>query len=169
MKEEEAEVKVVGKKRKKREKEELSKQDNPREDYHPVFDIEEWKGMDNLPIDASIVAYGMRRSGKSVLFKHIIKTLSHRVNGVVVVSGTEEANDYYKEFIPQDNIHYKWSDAIWEQIKERQTSMAKEDPRRPIVLLGDDLQSKRSNRKSESMDDAYMMGRHYGVVVLWTT
>jgi energy-coupling factor transporter ATP-binding protein EcfA2 len=78
-----------------------------------------------LFLDKSIVLYGESGSGKSVLVKDIMFTLSNHIDQVLVVSPTDRQNNTYGSgIVPGPCIHYEISAELLDNIWNRQKALA---------------------------------------------
>lgn len=127
----------------------------------------------------NMVLLGHKHTGKSSLIRDMLYRL--HVNGyprVVVFSGTEEGNDFFKRCIPRAYIHHglnmeKLKNIVDVQRKivascrdaEKELGRSPDvDPRLVIVL--DDIMYKRYVSRSELFGELFMNGRHWKISVI---
>lgn len=60
-----------------------------------------------LFVDKTIVIYGPSKTGKTVLVKHVMKTVNGHIDQVIVVAPSEPANHSYAGFVPPPLVHYR--------------------------------------------------------------
>ena len=58
-------------------------------------------------IDRTIAIYGPSRTGKTVITKHIMKTVNGHIDQILVVAPTEPSNRSYEGFVDPPFIHYR--------------------------------------------------------------
>lgn len=61
----------------------------------------------SMLVDRSIVIYGRSGSGKTVITKHLMKTLNGLIDQVLLVSPSEPTNRSYEGFVDPPWIHYR--------------------------------------------------------------
>lgn len=118
-----------------------------------------------MPDNATIVCIGRRRSGKTVLVTDLLWHKRHIATGVVM-SGTEEGNHYYRDFVPDTFVHSDFNeDIIWEMIN-RQKRLIKERGSAPpaFLILDDCLYDSRSFR-TKAVRCLFQNGRHWNLLV----
>jgi len=69
--------------------------------------IPELKVSPSLFIDKTIAIYGPSRTGKTVIIKHIMKTVDTFIDQVLVISPSEPSNRSYEGFVDSPFIHYR--------------------------------------------------------------
>ncbi len=122
--------------------------------------------------DAVVVLIGKRNTGKSFLTKDIL----YHMQGIpfgMVVSGSENVNHFYQDFIPKVLILEEYDDAKMTQLFERQRKIiekyGKNDPRtRCFVIFDDCLYDSGSWRKTKNIKSIFMNGRHYNIFFILT-
>lgn len=122
------------------------------------------------------IIIGKRNTGKSTIIQDVLFNIGKtNVPRVCIFSGTEEANGFYKQFVPGTFIH---SDANVEETLEVVLKGQKDltnklklgkikantDIRITIVL--DDVGYKRGTLRSEVVRQIFMNGRHYGITMI---
>ena len=58
-------------------------------------------------IDRSLVIYGPSKTGKTIITKHIMKTVNGFIEQIIVVSPSEPTNRSYEGFVDPPFIHYR--------------------------------------------------------------
>lgn len=122
------------------------------------------------------IIIGKRNTGKSTIVQDILYHLGKTdIPRVCIFSGTEEANGFYKQFVPGTFIH---NDSNVEQTLEnilqgQRTLTAKiqmgklsKDVDIRIAIVLDDVGYKKGTLKSEVVRQIFMNGRHYGIVMI---
>jgi hypothetical protein len=131
----------------------------------------------NIKPDKIICLIGPRGTGKSIVGKDIIFHLNNLINVATVVSGTERANGFYKEFIPDSFIYDEYSDGITERICERQLELSDkskeneltemEESFKRLLVVFDDCLYDDKWIKNKSMKYIFTNGRHILVTFLF--
>jgi hypothetical protein len=123
-----------------------------------------------LPRNATILVYGKRRSGKSVLVRNIM--YKHRdIPSGIVISQSEETNPFYRKFIPQSYIYERYDSVRMKQIYEHQVKAVKKDsgpcPENNFFIVMDDVLSDvRAWKTDETLQRAMFNGRHANIFLV---
>jgi hypothetical protein len=124
---------------------------------------------------AVVIFIGKRKTGKSFCVRDLMFNKSDFPVGSVM-SGTEEANQFYADFVPNRLISYEWSPKKFDKFIKRQqiiTTQKKTDPNfnfcdpRGFIIL-DDLMYDTSWIKYKSTKMLFMNGRHYNIMFVIT-
>jgi hypothetical protein len=134
--------------------------------------------MRNIADDKTVVMIGKRGTGKSFLIKDLLYHHQDIPLGIVV-SGTEGANEFYKNIVPPQFIHPKVTDDLLGNITSRQSKITKRvkkeenlygstkiDPRMFLIL--DDCLYDDSWAKKVDIRGYFMNGRHYKMLFIIT-
>jgi hypothetical protein len=126
----------------------------------------------------TIVFIGRRDTGKSFLVRDLLYHHQDVPIGTVI-SGTEMASPYFKNFVPKIFIHYEYSSVLIQDLLLRQTKILKQtttevanqgrritDPR-TFLILDDCLFDDRWAR-DKLMRLLFMNGRHWKIMLLIT-
>lgn len=130
--------------------------------------------------DSTILLLGRRRSGKSILVRDII--FNHREIPLgLVFSGTEEANPFFGEFIPDCFIHSQYDPQLVQnlianqakKVKHARTNgfsdtSGKHDKNRSFLILDDMLAEADSWKKEQTIKELFFNGRHYNIFFILT-
>ena len=128
--------------------------------------------MNEITHDKVVVLIGKRDTGKSFLCKDL---LFHHQNIPVgqVISGTEAANSFYSEMVPNIFIHEEYRAEIIANILKRQKLIIEQmktnpnmDPRAFLIL--DDCIYDQSWIKDKNVRSLFMNGRHYKILFILT-
>ena len=127
--------------------------------------------------DATVVAVGKRRTGKSWVFRNIMHAKQDSFTAGVVFSQTDELNKFWRSYVPAKYIYKKFSPAILNLIFERQKKIlnsnrlteAEKEKYAPFFILLDDVISDDQIRYDPSIMELFVAGRHYKLFVLITT
>lgn len=123
--------------------------------------------------DKIAVLLGKRGTGKSWLAKDIL--YYHRDIPVgTIISGTESANHFFSDFIPQIFIHDEYNPQIVSNFIKRQKKVKKKiekgetdlDPR--AFLVFDDCLYDESWKRDKCIREIFMNGRHLDILYLLT-
>lgn len=58
-------------------------------------------------VDKTIVLYGPTKTGKTVITKHIMRTVNGHIDQIIIVAPTEPSNRSYEGFVAPPFIHYR--------------------------------------------------------------
>ena len=136
--------------------------------------------LSDLKTDATILLYGRRRSGKSFLARDIM--YHHRKIPLgLVFSGTEEANPFFGDFIPDSFIHPEYKPDVVNSLMTRQSLKIKEAKKngyyetngknsgnRTFIILDDMLADSANWKKEKSIREIFFNGRHYNIFFILT-
>tara|TARA_Y100000389_G_C17432246_1_gene503396 strand:- start:244 stop:1044 length:801 start_codon:yes stop_codon:yes gene_type:complete len=121
--------------------------------------------MTKMKNDSVVVILAKRRSGKSYLCRDIMYNRRHTPCGMVI-SPTEKASPFYKDFVPGLYIHDKYSSELISKFMRRQTEeveKSKKDITRDpsAFLIFDDLMfSAKEWTKDPCVKEIFLNGRH---------
>jgi len=128
--------------------------------------------------DSVITCIGKRNSGKSYLIRDILSYHTTLPAGVVI-SPTEQANEFFQKMIPNFLIYDEFQPDIVKKFLERQISINKQkneqirkygtsdiDPRAFLIL--DDCLYDKSWPNDKTIRSIFMNGRHYKIFFLLT-
>ena len=130
-----------------------------------------------MKMDATIVAVGKRRTGKSWVFRNLMYLFKDKFQAGLVVSQTEELNKFWQQYIPKKYIFNKYDPEILQAVFRRQKKIlndvnktdAEKDKEAPFFILLDDVISDQRLKYDESLMELFVAGRHYRLFVLITT
>lgn len=146
-------------------------------------DLPEWdpmneeKGGGGLKIDATIVACGKRRTGKSWAFRNIMYLLKDKIPAGIVISQTDELNKFWRDYVPKKYIYNKYQPEILDAVFKRQKAILNDknmsdkekDAKAPFFVLLDDVISDQRLKYDENLMELFVAGRHYRILTLITT
>ena len=121
------------------------------------------------------VFIGRRGTGKSILVTDILYHMRKIPMGVVM-SGTEESNEHYKEYIPDSFIYGQYEPEVIEKIithqqsviKKCKTPEEKENTNNSVFMLLDDCMFDNKWTRDKNMRCIFMNGRHYRIFFMLT-
>ena len=121
------------------------------------------------------VFIGRRGTGKSILVTDILYHMRKIPMGVVM-SGTEEYNEHYKEYIPDSFIYGQYEPDVIEKIithqqsviKKCKTPEEKENTNNSVFMLLDDCMFDNKWTRDKNMRCIFMNGRHYRIFFMLT-
>lgn len=118
--------------------------------------------------DKVCVFIGKRGTGKSTLVTDI---LWHKKNipAGIAMSGTEEGNGYYKQFIPDLFVYGDYNKEALEKIIERQKKLLAVGKCNPVFILMDDCMYDRAFMRDVCIRQLFMNGRHWKIFFMMTT
>lgn len=118
--------------------------------------------------DKVCVFIGKRGTGKSTLVTDILWHKKHLPVGMAM-SGTEEGNGYYKQFIPDSFVYGDYNKDALEKLIERQKRLLRANKCQPVFLLMDDCMYDRSFMRDICIRQLFMNGRHWKIFFMMTT
>jgi hypothetical protein len=134
----------------------------------------------SLAPDATILCYGKRRSGKSYLTRDIFYNHKEIPMGLVF-SGTEEANPFFGDFIPDCFIHPHYKSELVADLMCKQSQKIKKAKKnghfdtngkttknRAFVILDDMLADSSSWKKDKTIREIFFNGRHFNIFFILT-
>ncbi len=129
--------------------------------------------------DAVCVFIGKRRSGKSFCLKDILSYHTGLCCGIVL-SGSENCNQFFQKFIPNILIYDEYKPEIIKRFLDRQIKVTKQradeikkygrsdiDPRAFIIL--DDVLYDKTWQNDKNIRSILMNGRHYSILTIITS
>lgn len=127
------------------------------------------KKFDPASIDDTRIAFviGKRGTGKSFLCRDLLYH-KRKIPMGIVMSGTEEGNGWYGQFVPETFIYNDFDKTVVESMIARQRTMSKRHGKaeKTFLVLDDVLYGK--ILKEKCMRQLAMNGRHYKIFVLCT-
>jgi hypothetical protein len=128
--------------------------------------------------DSVITLCGKRGSGKSYLLREIL-SYHKSIPAGIVISPTEQANQYFQKFIPNFLIYDEYHPDIIQKFLDRQIKINKDrneqikkygysdiDPRAFLIL--DDCLYDKSWPNDKNIRSIFMNGRHYNIFFIVT-
>lgn len=121
----------------------------------------------------SIIAMiGKRGSGKSEAMKSICYHFKDSIPRFVVVSKSEQNNNFFKQFIPKNFVYYKWDPMILKRIFTLQDNLIKKygskDPRTHLMLILDDCLCDKQLWKQPEILELFQNGRHKNITFMFS-
>jgi hypothetical protein len=121
--------------------------------------------LDGSPPTCIII--GSRGKGKS----WVARMLMHAVRGIrtgLVVSGTEEGNDFYTRFVPPVFVHTELNMGLLKQVVDRQKRIPEKTPDDDVLVVLDDCMYDKKFTRDPVMRGIFMNGRHWKVLLIIT-
>jgi len=114
-----------------------------------------------------VIVLGRRGSGKSIITKDILFHKNYIPAGTVI-SPTENANSFYKKFVPRMFIHHEYDESITRNFMKRQKKMRKlinngENIDDRAYLIFDDCLYDNAWKKDKNILEIFLNGRHWHV------
>lgn len=114
------------------------------------------------------VFVGKRGTGKTTLVTDVLYNKKHIPCGVVM-SGTEEGNSYYQEFVPDLFFYNDYERDVVEKVITRQRLMAKQKkPNSDVFILLDDCMYDKKMIRDKCIRAIFMNGRHWKLFFMLT-
>jgi hypothetical protein len=123
------------------------------------------------------VFIGRRGTGKSQLVTDILYH-QRKIPVGVVMSGTEESNEHYKEYVPDSFIYGQYEPEVIKKIISNQQQLIKKikgpakedfsDPTNSVFMLLDDCMFDNKWTRDKDMRCIFMNGRHYRIFFMLT-
>ena len=137
----------------------------------PEFDPTEIK------LDATVVAVGKRRTGKSWCFRNLMYLMKDKIPAGIVISQTDELNKFWRDYVPKKFIYPKYQPEILDAVFKRQKAILNDknltdkekEEKAPFFVLLDDVISDQRLKYDENLMELFVAGRHYKLFVLITT
>ena len=117
--------------------------------------------------DKVCVFIGKRGTGKSTLVTDILYHKRHIPAGVVM-SGTEDGNHYYKQFVPDLFIYGDYHRDVIEKVIDRQKRLKSTGKTSPAFILLDDCMWNKAFLKDTCIRQCFMNGRHWNIFFMLT-
>jgi hypothetical protein len=130
--------------------------------------------------NATVLLLGRRRSGKSYLVRDIFYHHKEIPMGLIF-SGTEEANPFFGEFIPDSFIHSEYNSNLVETMLTKQSQKVKKSRinghadtdgltpnNRAFIVLDDMLHDATAWKKEKTIQSIFFNGRHYNLFFILT-
>lgn len=132
---------------------------------------------EQIKLDATIVAIGKRRTGKSWIFRNLMYLMKDKIPAGIVISKTDELNKFWRQYIPAKYIYPSYEPSILDAVFNRQkkilndNSLSEEEKeaKLPFFILLDDVISDQRLKYDENLMELFVAGRHYRLFVLITT
>jgi hypothetical protein len=132
---------------------------------------------DDIKLDATIVAVGKRRTGKSWVFRNLMYLMQDKISAGIVISQTDELNKFWRQYIPEKYIFKEYDPAILDTVFRRQKRILnnknltdkEKEKKAPFFVLLDDVISDSQIRWDRNIMELFVAGRHYKLFVLITT
>ena len=148
-------------------------------DTYADVDLPDFKhfNTDDIKTDATIVAIGKRRTGKSWVFRDIMYQMKDKIDAGIVFSMTDKLNKFWQEYIPPKFIYEQYNPEIVTRVFARQEAIlndknltdAEKEKKAPFFILLDDVISDERLKYDEPLRRLFVAGRHYKLFVLITT
>lgn len=127
--------------------------------------------------DATILCLGSRRTGKSFLIRDLL--YHHRKIPIgICMSGTENANPFFGDFIPDSFIYSEFDSHLLNNIYNKQERKVKRNrklgignngktPENNVFLIIDDMMNSADVwKKDETIKTVFYNGRHYNIMCI---
>ena len=108
---------------------------------------------------------GSRGKGKSWITRDLMYTVRATRKGLVV-SGTEEGNDFYASFVPPVFIHTEMQISMLKSVVDRQKKVQNKTPKDDLLIVLDDCMYDRAFTRDPVMRGIFMNGRHWKVMLV---
>lgn len=116
-----------------------------------------------------IIFQGMKKSGKSVLIKHIIWSYRDHFAYIVVFSGSEQVNDAYGSFLPKKYIHSKYEADVMKSITEKQKKFKQAGKDVHCLIIFDDCLGEGFDWRKPTLNPELITlatsNRHYNISI----
>lgn len=135
------------------------------------IDIKEWDPTTMVP-DATILIVGKRHTGKSVLTRDLMYHMRNRLDLVVGMNPTEQANHSLSHFTPPAFVFHTFDDQKLHHILDWQRRCIAHDKARKVGFIMDDCMAetvgtnKKKVMKSGDIIKVFKLGRHYKLFFL---
>jgi hypothetical protein len=113
------------------------------------------------------IVVGSRGKGKSWVTRELMHTV-RKIRTGLVVSGTEEGNDFYAGFVPPVFVHTEVRMHMLKNLVERQKKKRDKTPSDDVLVVLDDCMYDRSFVRDPVLRGIFMNGRHWKIMLLIT-
>ena len=114
------------------------------------------------------VFVGKRGTGKTTLVTDILYHKKHIPVGIVM-SGTEEGNSYYQDYVPDLFVYNDYSSEVIDKVILRQKGLVKKKtPNSHIFCLVDDCMYDKKMIRDKCIRGIFMNGRHWNIFFMLT-
>ena len=114
------------------------------------------------------VFVGKRGTGKTTLVTDILYNKKHIPVGIVM-SGTEEGNSYYQNYVPDLFVYNDYSSEVIEKVIGRQKKLVKKGaPNSHVFVLVDDCMYDKKMIRDKCIRGIFMNGRHWNIFFMLT-
>lgn len=132
---------------------------------------------EDIKLDATVVACGKRRTGKSWCFRNLMYLMRDKIPAGIVISQTDELNKFWRQYIPAKFIYPRYEPEILDSVFKRQKEILNDknlteeekDKKAPFFILLDDVISDQRLKYDPNLMELFVAGRHYRLFVLITT
>jgi len=125
--------------------------------------------LQTIPLYATITVLASRRSGKSVLTRHIIYKeflKKRKIKNLVIVSPTIHNGDY--AFIDDKFKFTSFDEPFLNKILERQLKLITSEPNQshPLLLVLDDIVKSTDQKTKDLLSRLFTLSRHYHLYII---
>jgi len=114
------------------------------------------------------VMIGKRGTGKTTLVTDILYHKRHIPVGIVM-SGTEEGNSYYQDYVPDLFVYNEYKSDVMDKVINRQKKLVKKKtPNSHCFTLIDDCMYDKSMIRDKLIRGVFMNGRHWNLFFMLT-
>ena len=113
------------------------------------------------------IVIGTRGKGKSWIARDIMHAVRGTPTGIVI-SGTEEGNDFYGGFVPPVFVHTELRLPTLKRIVDRQKKKPNKTTRDDVLVVLDDCMYDKSFTRDTVIRGIFMNGRHWKVMLVVT-
>jgi hypothetical protein len=119
---------------------------------------------------SKIIIVGKPGSGKSTLLKALLKSKSDIIKIGIAMSGSEGANDFYKEFFPGLFVYDEYDDSTLVKVIERQKEIINskyvDEAEKWMTLILDDCADQSSVFRQQIQKTLFKNGSHYKLLYI---
>ncbi len=120
----------------------------------------------SMPDDKVCIFIGKRGTGKSSLVTDILYHKRHIPAGIVM-SGTEDGNHYYRDFVPDLFIYGSYDKETLEKVLQRQRKLINQNnANAKAFMLLDDCMYDNKFLKDTCIRECFMNGRHWKILFM---
>lgn len=125
------------------------------------------RSIQELQGGSKLIIIGASGSGKSQLIKFILYTKRNLIPLPLIMSGTEQYNAFYRDFIPDTFIYNELKEEAINSLFKRQRlakQYIKENPWSLLVI--DDLTDHKATLKKQIFETLFKTSRHYSMLFI---
>lgn len=122
-------------------------------------------------VNTTTILVAKRKSGKSVLLKHLVECERNEFYKIWVICPTESVNGFYSDIVPKECIFDEYNEEWVESLIQNMTKYHQDKNKKPknVLLILDDCVSDVRLASSKSFSKIFTRGRHIHLGIIVTT
>jgi hypothetical protein len=130
---------------------------------------------ESLPDDFCCILYGMRRTGKSFMMRHILYLKRDKFPFIIVFTKTK-MNGFWQKIVPEEFIHEGYQPSVLQRTLDHQRKILSQSPDikekinfRILFIFDDVISDQNLMRYDHALSEMFTAGRHYNTATLFAT